>query len=168
MRTIFLLLPLVFFVACTNQKDKDRIAELEKQVKELKEQSHQQQKSAGLDSQQQCSEGAHKTYISQGWDKPEKGAFNSYTNHFNENLNRCFIEINSSQVMPSEGRIFSSRQLSDAFEGKMYSEIYINKLKTDLPGSLPVFKCDLTSLTGESKSCSSVAEYEHFIKQYME
>jgi hypothetical protein len=158
---------LLLLPACTSQQDKDRIAQLEKQTKELQEQLQQQRRTMNLESQEKCADGARKSYLADGWDKAKANTLNSYTNHYNEKLNRCFIEVVSTQITPSTGRIFTSRQVSDAFEGRLYSAIYINKTKEDPPGSLPVFQCELNTPSGEKKSCRTVEEYETFIKQYM-
>jgi len=162
-----LMLFTLFLSACTAQQDKDRIAQLEKQTQLLQQQLQQQRQTANLELQAQCADAARKSYLADGFDKAKTNTSNSYTNHYSEKLNKCFIEVESIEVTPSTGRIFTSRQLSDAFEGKLYSEIYINKTKVDPPASRPVFQCQLISLSGESKNCESVKEYEDFIKQYM-
>ena len=83
----------------------------------------------------------------------------------------CFVcDQDASQVRVAStkyGRIFTSRTVSDAFEGKVYSETYISHAKGDPPGTLPVFSCELYSLTGEKKNGHTVDQYENFILQFM-
>src|SRR5882672_5999537 len=96
----------LFFSACTSPQDKDRIAQLEKQTKELQEQVKQQKEMASFALQEKCSEAARKAYAAEGWDKPKIDTSSSYTNHYNKKLNSCFLAVERSEMHPAEDRIF--------------------------------------------------------------
>ena len=114
-------------------------------------------------SQVDCASHA-KTFYEQftkdAWDETD-----SYTDHLNRDLNKCFIEITRVypvSTVPGEG---TERDLFDALEGKQYA--YLMNSKT---GEL--IDC-FTSKTGSgyngySNCGSGPNDFDNFVKPYME
>ena len=75
-------------------------------------------------------------------------------NHYNQKLNKCFMQVESSDVMGT------GKTISDAFEGKVYAVL---GLRGD-----EVKKCSVTLPSGEERICHSSEEFDALVKQYME
>jgi len=85
----------------------------------------------------------------------------TYTNHYNKKLNKCFISIISSNIVPENGAKLTYKSLIDASEGKLYAKVHEFLPKDSLISQTIV--CELLDTT-----CSSPIEYNFFIKSYME
>lgn len=147
----------LFLSACNTEK----VAQLEKENKELQARLAAQEGRNLLDLQDRCSQQARLYFKSQGpWDN---GTITSYTNHYNQRLNKCFIQLNATAF--SKGSIFVSVFINDAFEGRDYGE-YHSMAK--YPEEAPAM-CTVTSLpAAQATTCHSQKEFDELIKQYME
>jgi len=155
MRGMPLLVLVVLLTACSS----DRIARLERQ-KELTAKLESISDSVPLDLQERCANQARKAFKDQGpWGK---NVLATFTNHYNQHLKKCFIEIHASN--PGKGGIFASTFISDAFEGKDYGQYSATVAFPEAPPTI----CHVTSLSGEEKSCRSAEEFRTAIKPYME
>jgi hypothetical protein len=91
--------------ACTDPKSAVRIADLEKQTKDLVEQLKQQKEATSLDLQNKCSKQALAEFTVLGWTKEPAASF---ANHYNQKLNKCFIQIENTDTknVPGEIKIY--------------------------------------------------------------
>lgn len=104
-----------------------------------------------FDLQERCAKQAREAFLNLGWGKYESAAFE---NHFNQKLNKCFVQIENSDVMGTW------KTVSDAFEGKVYAVLGLHGDE--------VKKCSVTLLSGEERICRSSDEFDALVKQYME
>ena len=144
----------------------DRVAQLEKQNKELMAKLEDVSKQSSLDLQSKCAKQAREEFNSEGWRADTLAAF---TNHYNKQLSKCFIEVTSSDTKTAgDGTIFQSTVVSDAFEGKTYGEYHWKSDKVKKYWEVPPFLCRVTSMTGQETVCHSDDEFKAAVKQYME
>jgi hypothetical protein len=114
----------LFLSACTNQQDKDRIAQLEKQNQLLESQVKQQREAANLDLQDRCAKQSTAEFAAKWKTNGEDGSFNTYTNHYNARLKKCFMSVVGSTISRGGRGVITSTTLVDAFESKVYGECY--------------------------------------------
>lgn len=114
-------------------------------------------KTTSLELQEKCSKQAQATFEAGGWKKEQLA---SYTNHYNEKMNKCFIFIENTTPAPTG--VLVTRLLNDAFEGRSYGEYYRRSDK------VPPFSCKGNLLSGAEKSCHSEQEFDEIVKLYME
>jgi Tfp pilus assembly protein PilV len=120
-------------------------------------------KAATFDRQEKCAQQARAEYRSDGWEKRETAGF---TDHFNSKLNKCFMEIEDTDV--KQGTLITTRTLSDAFEGKVYANYIWSSDKKKKYWEVPPVQCKVTLPSGEKKLCHSSDEFDELIKVYME
>jgi outer membrane murein-binding lipoprotein Lpp len=156
----FVLVALVLLGTGCNQ---DKIAQLEKQNKELAAKLESLSKSAGLESQQKCAVQARIAFSQSGFGREGNS---EYTNHYNQSLNRCFVRF---FTLKTEGHASITHELiEDAFEGKLYAEYFWKNDKPN-PGLLPKpILCTVTLPSGEEKECESSQQFGELVKVYME
>ena len=118
-----------------------------------------------LDLQEKCARQAQEAFKRDGFEG-EKGAL--FSNHYNEKLNKCFVQIESSDWKTAPGTVFTNKVLSDAFEGKVYAEYMWHSDKVKKYWEVPPLQCSVTLLSGEEKSCRSSDEFDALVKVYME
>lgn len=155
---------LVVFLAhgCGNS---DRIAQLESQNRELTAKLEALTKSKTLDLQEQCAKQAREEFKFMKWDKEPLA---SYTNHYNAKLNKCFVEIQSTDAKTAPPDIITNKTVSDAFEGKGYGEYIWKSDRVKKYWEVPPLQCKVTLPSGEDKFCHSSDEFDQLLKQYME
>jgi hypothetical protein len=111
-------------------------------------------------NQQSCANQASKTYAAEGY-KP--GTFGtSYVDYYNQKLNKCFIEI-----YDRSSGLFSM-YLMDAYELKDYAD-YTYFSNGNNGAANPV--CDVDEQISDISAradCNSQADFENYIKSYME
>ena len=184
---MFRYLPLILFLltACSSQqdKDKDRIAQLEKQTKELENQTSgldkqtkelqqqikMQQGIASLDAQSKCAAAA-KTYFMEDWTNNsanENTRLLNYTNHYSSRLNKCFIRVEYNFTMgEQDGQPWTNTiTLIDAFEGAKFGWFAENHSMTLQPkeerNTLSLCKVAYTK-------CKSLEEFNKLSQSYMQ
>jgi hypothetical protein len=143
----------------------ERIAQLEKQNRELTAKLEALGKSKTLDLQEQCAKQAEEVFKFGKWDKESLA---DYTNHYNATLNKCFIEIQSMDAKTAPPDIFTNKTVSDAFEGKGYGEYMWKSDRVKKYWEVPPLQCRVTLPSGEERFCHSSDEFDQLIKQYME
>jgi hypothetical protein len=83
--------------------------------------SHRQELSKNLDNdiamQTKCADRAALFYKQGDYEDNPQGFSNSYINHWNKKLGKCFVQINSSSIKDDSVSI----DVFDAFEGKHYA-----------------------------------------------
>jgi hypothetical protein len=154
------LVVLLSFGLCACNTDK--IADLEKQNKELATKLEAVAKQNNLDLQSKCAAQARVEFDSEGWDKRTSTV--SYINHYNPRLNKCFIEVTVVNNQLIHGVLYHSIYVSDAFEGKDYGSYYG---RATIPEGQPTL-CDITMPSGEETVCHSKDEFTAGMKQYIE
>lgn len=143
----FFLIPLIslFIMGCSNpystiEDQNKKISDLNIKIENLEKNN--------LDAQEKCAKQADKTFTSLGYES--KGT-DSFENHYSQKLNKCFIEIISTNF-PHQNKM-----LFDAFEGKSYGNYSWNTEKDKK------YWCTILD-----KNCNSEVEFDNFVKTYME
>lgn len=91
-----------------------------------------------------------------------QGETYGYTCHYNKRLNKCFIEVSGALFDISE-QTSNVDSLFDAYENKTYAEYHQVVKKGQHYYDTPPFICTMLG-----KTCNSKAEYDSFVKPYME
>jgi len=78
------------------------------------------------------------------------------------------MEIENTDAKSSPGTIFTSKTLTDAFEGKVYGNYIWSTQKGKKYWEVPPLECKVTLPSGEEKACHSSDEFDELVKQYME
>jgi hypothetical protein len=114
-----------------------------------------------IDLQVKCADGAAKLFKQLGYDS-SKGT-DSYTNHWNKNLEKCFMLIQSS----ANGTIYE--YLTDVFEIKTYGATWRGVDALGDPSTI-MLSCEMYKDGNQSslKNCHSEIDFESFVKSYME
>ncbi len=142
------------------------MADQQRQIRELNIKIEAKAKTASLELQEKCSKQASEQYVENGWKKEPMA---SYTNHYNERMNKCFVLIESTTpAKPSDGTFFNSKVLFDAFEGKSYGQYDWRSDKVKKYWEVAPFNCKGTLLSGEEKVCHSSDEFDQIVKLYMQ
>jgi len=128
-------------------------------IMELSSKIKSNEKQMNLDLQAKCADQSRKEFVSNGWDKRP---LTTFSNHYNERLNKCFIEIED------DGVNGTSRVVSDAFEGKVYGNYMWFSKKGKKYWEVPPIMCKVTMPAGEEKLCNSSDEFDALLKPYME
>jgi len=135
-----------------------------RKVQELNARLESKSKTASLDLQEKCAKQAHEAFKLSG----ETTKLANFLNHYNEKLNKCFVQIMSTDVKKSPGTIGTFNSISDAFEGKVYAEYAWFSEKNKEYWEVPPFVCKVTLPSGEEKICHSEYEFDALVKHYME
>ena len=116
-----------------------------------------------LEMQGRCAKQASDTFTQLGYNA--KGLA-EYTNHYSKKMGKCFMVIANTST--TVGSVSTSKNLSDAFEGKVYgSYIWINSQGKKYWEVAPT-ECTVTLQDGQEKQCTSVEEWDNLAKTYME
>ncbi len=83
-------------------------------------------------------------------------------------MNKCFIEVESNDWKTAPGTVFTSRVVSDAFEGKVYAHYLWRSDKVKKYWEVPPLQCAVTLPSGEEKNCHSSDEFDALVKEYLE
>jgi len=148
--------------------DSDRIAKLQKENQELTAKLDATTKAVGLEAQEKCAKQAEIAFKQSGF---HNGGPNNtlvgYTNHYNQKLNKCFIDISTTETNVKGVSVY--RDVSDAFEGRPYADyMWINNQGKKYWEVKP-FMCKVTPISGgEDKTCQSQDEFEALINGYMQ
>lgn len=120
---------------------------------------------AALDFQEKCARQAREEFRLYGWDKHTMAVV---LNHYNAQLNKCFMEVQDTDTKSAPGQIVTSRNVLDAFEGKMYASYIWSTEKNKKYWEVPPLECKVTSLSGGEKVCRSSEEFDELVKQFMQ
>jgi hypothetical protein len=111
-----------------------------------------------LDLQERCAQHAKNAFGTLG----QNGDLALYASHFNAKLGRCFVEIESHDTRTSPGTMFVNKTLMDSVEGFVYGD-YAAKSLDPTP-----LTCAMKPSRGVEQTCKSLAEFDDFVKRYME
>jgi hypothetical protein len=123
-------------------------------------------KMASLDLQEKCARQARQQFTLSGWDKNPMAGFG---NHYNSEIGRCFVQIEDTEEdKTNPGTFITSKNLSDAFEGKTYAEYIWHSDKAKKYWEVPPLMCRVTLPSGEERYCHSSDEFDELVKVYMQ
>ncbi len=157
---IFVLVICVAALGYLFHSQNTTLAAQQHQIKELNAKVETRANSTSMELQERCSKQAREQYNAEGW-REEPMA--SYTNHYNDKLNKCFLLIQNTALPKTKNElVVRMRVLVDAFEGKTYAEFPSvgSRAMPDI--------CNGTSPTGEEKRCHSDSEFDDLVKLYMQ
>ncbi len=120
---------------------------------------------ASLDLQEKCAKQAQQAFKRDGFEKEQLASF---SNHYSEKLNKCFVRYDTTDASSTPGIMFVNKVVSDAFEGKVYGEYMWRSDKVKKYWEVPPVQCTVTLPSGEEKTCHSPDEFDTLVKQYME
>jgi hypothetical protein len=148
---------MLFGVGC----NQDKLARLEKENRDLAAKLAATIQAVNLDAQAKCAQQSRAEFDAQAWPKTSMASF---TNHYNQKLNKCFMET---VTTPSDLKPYvptSFRTVADAFEGKVYADYFWRNATNKKYWEVAPTECKVTTLTGETVFCKSTEEYEQLIK----
>lgn len=144
----------------------DKVNRLENENRDLTTKLEAVTKAASLEGQAKCAQQARAEFEADGWAKKPMASF---TNHYNAQLNKCFIQIQSSEVNTKTDTIFTYRTVMDAFEGRGYAEYSWKSDTTKKYWEVAPFVCKVTTLSGgQEVYCKSTEEFDELVKQFMQ
>jgi hypothetical protein len=138
----------------------DKIARLEKENKDLRDQLSATTKAASIELQGRCAAQARSLFTHSYQALPVA----TFTNHYNATLNRCFLSLNTIEF--SRDGTSRTSVIIDAFEGKELATLIARGKKGEGPNSSTTIRCDAILPTGQSLKCKSPAEFETVTKVY--
>jgi hypothetical protein len=141
------------------------LREQRRHVQELNAKLDSMSKTASLDLQEKCAKQAREAFRFHGLEKEQMADF---ANHYNQKLNKCFVEVRNTDAKLMPGEIWTFRIISDAFEGKVYAEYHWRTHKGKKYWEVPPVVCKVTLVSGEERICHSSDEFDALVKQYME
>lgn len=149
-----LLIIAVLILGWELRRQGDMLAEQGKQLTE-KTRLH------NLELQEKCARQAREVFKGDGLDK---APFASFSNHYNEKLNKCFVLLENHVIA---GEAVTSTRLDDAFEGKVFGNYLWQTEKNKKYWEVPPLACNVVLESGEEKVCKSSEEFNQLIKPYM-
>lgn len=120
-------------------------------------------KSEALGLQAQCAKQAKAAWVDGGYSCTPMA---SYENHYNAKLNKCFMYVQSYNIIAGNG--YDNRTLIDALENKSYGLYILHLMNGSGGGQLRPVKCTVQTVGGEVVDCESKADFEARVKPYME
>ena len=125
-----------------------------------------------IDLQAKCADYASKYFKDSGYNQTtQRDQINSYTNHWNNKIGKCFILINStwSTDISKTFTLFKDVTLIDVIEGKLFGEFTSNGqsfLDMQVMGCNTYENGDGLS-SGVGQQCKSETEFNSFINPLM-
>ena len=119
---------------------------------------------ASLSDQEECAKDAKLYYTENGF-STRGGLSNGYQSHWNTKLGKCFIELSDETNSAGETSIYEA--LADAIGGTEYAEIDWTIPNEDSPAWCSIYP-DGNNIDSTSQSCASKAEFDAFVKDYMQ
>lgn len=154
----------LFFTACDNS---DRIAQLEKQNKELEEKLNKENVVAEYDLAAKCSKDA-KAWFSEHW-HPDKGTkLLDFTNHYNKKENKCFIVVEyhyNSDLNPYGTSWTNDLSLWDIYENSQFGDFDENHYTDNVP-KFNIRK-EVVTCKVSGQECKSVDEFDNLVRPFM-
>lgn len=120
-------------------------------------------KAESLTMQGKCSDQARKVFTSLGY---RDGGMNSFQNHYQTKLNKCMLLLETKNV--SGGTVYTFKFVIDAFENKNYGEYTWRTDPVKKYWEVPPVSCNVYTISGEKKNCTSEDEFVKLASEYME
>ncbi|WP_353066444.1 hypothetical protein RBB77_08370 [Tunturibacter psychrotolerans] len=150
--------------------DGDKIAQLEKQNQELKDQIAKQNLAADFDLQAKCSKDA-RVWFNENWGgaRDKQTILLDFTNYYNAKHNKCLILVeyhyNSQFAGPGGNSWTNDMSLTDVYENAKYAyfaENHITNFKPTIETHEEVISCDV-----ERTKCKTGDEFNNLLRPYM-
>lgn len=160
---LFVILTVLLLVGCDTN---ERISKLEKQNQELIAEIKRGQAAAHFDMQAKCARDS-KVWFNENWGRGDKGTLSlSYINHYNKNLNKCFIEVEYHYKLGGESWT-NHESLWDIYENTQYGEFSVTHMvylvKSEGYHDEPsVGLCEVYG-----KKCKTVDEFNDLVRPYI-
>jgi hypothetical protein len=116
-----------------------------------------------IDHQRQCISDAREHIHRMGSDND---ALAHVTQHYNERLKRCFIEIDT-VLANTEAGVVVSYQLGDT-SGREYADFTSVEPTSAVSANRSSPMCEMIMSSGDVFECNSFDEFEEFVRNYME
>jgi hypothetical protein len=163
MRHVRLFVSAVFVLSAVGC-DRDRIGTLEKQVKDLHEQSAKQRAAADFDLQERCARDS-KAWFKENWTRDKDTALLDYTDHYNKSMNKCFILVEFHYSMGTGPSWVNDISLWDVNENSKYGDINVSHYiysKPEMKNEDSVGGCTMLD-----KKCKTLDEFNQLASSYM-
>jgi len=163
-RSILLVVGLLLFTsACDNS---DRIAKLEKQTSEVKDELEKLKTASDYDLQEKCSRDG-KEWLRDNWRNEKDVIFVTYTVHYKKANNTCFIvvEHHVKSAFGDDGSWSNVIGLWDVLENNKYASIQVDHLvhfKPQYTVGDNTVQCEVAG-----KECKSLDEFNTATRPYM-
>jgi hypothetical protein len=142
-----------------------RISQLERDVRELKQQSRESQAATQLDLQAKCSRDA-KIWFGQNWSRDKRTIVLEFTSHYNRAQGKCFGLVRENSSIGAGRSWASYSSLFDVYENVKYAEFnqmhMVTVQKSGPETSESVATCEVLN-----KKCSTPDEFTALVQPYM-
>lgn len=164
MARFVILVASVLLIATIGCDNSDRIDRLEKQNQELQAQVKKTSATADYDLQAKCSKDA-RGWFNENWSRDKDTLLLDFTNHYNKNLNKCFILVEFHYSTDKEGSWTSSMTMWDVYENSKYGEV---RKSTDIL-TKPEYRTDehVYGCEVAGQKCKSVEEFNGLVRSYL-
>jgi hypothetical protein len=166
----FRLLPIVTVLACgCNDVGKitrlqDQLEAQQKEIHDLRAKLSGTSKIEALDLDEKCAKQAVSEFHAAGY---KDGGFDSFTNHYDAALGKCFILVEATDTKTDKKGIWEFKHLWDAYERKSYGEFAFHVDPVKKYWQVKPFDCHVFMHSGEKKFCQSADEFDELVKIYM-
>ena len=161
----FALIMLICFLGYQDYNRGNQIEQQKHQIADVTKKLAEMPQNGTLEQQANCAKRADFVFKDGGW-KPEDMATN--INHYNPQMNRCFVEIDNRDVHTAKGELIVGKNLFDAFEGRQYGGYAWISQKDKKYWEVKPMECWVLSKGGEKQECSSDDEFDKLAKQYLQ
>jgi hypothetical protein len=145
---LLLVLALAWLLKAEMTTSQERQDQIEKLTLRLADKSRRE----NLELQEKCALQAERMFRILGYE-------GGYVSHYNAELNRCFMTVDTGTIRP----LRITKFLYDAYEQRQYAGFQLTGNSRNPPDV-----CALKSPGEKRKLCKSVGEYEAFVARYME
>lgn len=162
---ICLLLIAVGFLGMLAYSQDNTIREQKLSLQDLTAKLQASSTKASLDLQEKCARQARAEFKESGW---EKEAMASFINHYDDELNKCFLLVtNTSPSASTPGQFLTNAILTDAFESKAFGMFMTESQKDKKYWEVKPFMCYVVAPSGEQQKCESRGEFDGMIQRYI-
>ena len=160
-----LLASLVLLGLATACDTSDRIGRLEKQNQELQAEIKKGQATADYDLQAKCSKDA-RVWFNENWKRDKDTLLLDFTNHYNKELNKCFLVVEYHYRLGLEGTWVNDVELYDVYENSKvgtFGEDHIVSKKPAFETRDVMVDCELFDV----RKCKTLEEFNGLVRPYM-
>ncbi|HKW02284.1 MAG TPA: hypothetical protein VJN96_20850 [Vicinamibacterales bacterium] len=142
--------------------DSQRLAKLEAENKDLRQQIDGLKRTNNLDVQAKCAKDARE-FFNKDWatGRDDKTQLLDFSNHYNESMNRCFILINYNFLMGSSGWS-QTASLYDVYDHLQVGDFAALNIYRNGADQTTVNRCSVAGI-----QCTSGAEFNERIRPFM-
>ncbi len=156
-----LVVLLMITATCDNS---ERMARLEKQNQELQAEVSKSRATTDYDLQSKCSQDA-RSWFNENYSRDKDTILLDFSNHYNKNLNKCFIVVEFHYSYDALGSWTNSMTLWDVYENAKCADFAQNTTVFTKPTYRTEKKVIVYEVRG--KTCTTVQEFNNFIHSYL-